>query len=69
MWSVQTPQGFDYELIKKAYEQAYSEGYYATDDAALVERIGAKIKILKGDYRNIKITTPEDLLIAEAFIK
>ncbi len=66
---VQTPQVFPYKVIKKAYDKAYKDGYYATDDAALVERIGGKVKIIAGSPFNIKITTPEDLKMAEFFIK
>jgi 2-C-methyl-D-erythritol 4-phosphate cytidylyltransferase len=46
-----------------------ADKYYATDDAALIERYGGTVKIVMGSYRNIKITTPEDILIAEAMLK
>lgn len=65
LWAVQTPQVFFYKNILAAYEKAMKEGVYFTDDAALVERYGGKIKVVMGSYRNIKITTPEDLDIAE----
>jgi 2-C-methyl-D-erythritol 4-phosphate cytidylyltransferase len=65
LWAVQTPQVFFYKNILAAYEKAMKEGVYFTDDAALVERYGGKIKVVMGSYRNIKITTPEDLAIAE----
>ncbi|MFH0924539.1 MAG: 2-C-methyl-D-erythritol 4-phosphate cytidylyltransferase [bacterium] len=65
----QTPQGFDYNIIWSAYEKAYNDGYYATDDANLVERMGKKVKILMGDYENIKITTMEDLSVAEGILR
>lgn len=58
---IQTPQGFKKELILKAYESAFKEGYYGTDDAALVERVGAAIFVVDGEYGNIKITTKEDM--------
>jgi len=58
---VQTPQGFDAEILKKAYEKAFLDGFYGTDDASLVERIGEKVTTVMGDYENIKITTPSDL--------
>ncbi len=61
LFAVQTPQGFRKELIIKAFEKAYTDNYYATDDANLVERLGQKIKLIAGDYKNIKITTKEDL--------
>lgn len=65
LWAIQTPQVFLYSNILTAYERAMEEGFYSTDDAAIVERYGGKIKIIMGSYRNIKITTPEDLDIAE----
>jgi 2-C-methyl-D-erythritol 4-phosphate cytidylyltransferase len=61
-WSIQTPQVFRCQLIKKAYEKAYENGFYGTDDAALVERIGGKVKVIPGDPLNIKVTTPEDMI-------
>ncbi|HDH53674.1 MAG TPA: 2-C-methyl-D-erythritol 4-phosphate cytidylyltransferase [Nitrospirae bacterium] len=63
--AVQTPQAFLFNTIKNAYDRAYSERFYATDDAALVERTGGRIKIIEGSPFNIKITTPEDLEIME----
>lgn len=69
IWAVQTPQVFYFNKIMEAYEKAMSEGFYATDDSALIERYGGIVKIIMGSYRNIKITTPEDLLIAEAMVK
>ncbi len=64
-WTIQTPQIFPLKVIKKAYDRAYKDGFYATDDASLVERIGGKVKIIAGSPLNIKITTPEDLEIVE----
>ncbi|MGL5712444.1 MAG: 2-C-methyl-D-erythritol 4-phosphate cytidylyltransferase [Paraclostridium sp.] len=61
LWSVQTPQAFKYKIITKAYEDAYNNNYYGTDDAMLVERIGYTVKMIEGSYDNIKITTEEDL--------
>lgn len=69
LWLTQTPQAFKFELLKKAYTAAYSDKYYGTDDASLIERIGAKVKMIDGSYENIKITTPEDLIMAEALMK
>ncbi|NHQ61246.1 2-C-methyl-D-erythritol 4-phosphate cytidylyltransferase [Chlorobium sp. BLA1] len=65
---VQTPQGFRSGLLVQAHEQALLEGYYATDDAALVERFFPEqpVRILETGYHNIKITTPEDIPVAEA---
>ncbi|WP_076792793.1 2-C-methyl-D-erythritol 4-phosphate cytidylyltransferase [Chlorobium sp. KB01] len=65
---VQTPQGFHSSLLVQAHEQALLEGWYATDDAALVERFFPEqpVKIFETGYHNIKITTPEDIPVAEA---
>ena len=67
--AVQTPQGFKKEILMRAYEQAAADNFLGTDDASLVERIGGKIKIVQSSYKNIKITTPEDIQIAETFLK
>lgn len=69
LWQVQTPQTFKYEIMKEAFGRAYADGFYGTDDAALVERLGYKVKIVEGSYQNIKITTPEDMIIAEAILR
>ena len=61
LYNVQTPQGFKTELIKRAFEKAYTDNYYGTDDAVLVERLGKEVSIARGSYSNIKITTREDL--------
>lgn len=66
LWRAQTPQTFKYEIIETAMNQAMGEHFYGTDEASLVERLGHEIYILSGDESNIKITTPEDLKIAEA---
>ena len=68
LWAIQTPQVFNFRKLKDAYEKACSEGFYATDDSALIERYGGKIRIIEGSYRNIKITTPDDIIIAEALL-
>jgi 2-C-methyl-D-erythritol 4-phosphate cytidylyltransferase len=68
LWQAQTPQAFRYELIREAHEQALRDGYRGTDDASLVERLGLPVAMLEGSYRNIKITTPEDLILARAFL-
>lgn len=68
LWAIQTPQVFPYKSIFSAYNNAMKEGFYSTDDAAIVEKYGGKIKVVTGSYRNIKITTPEDLVIAEFLI-
>ena len=69
LWLAQTPQSFRYHLIATAYEKAYKEDYQATDDAELVEWLGEPVSIVPGSYRNLKITTPEDLLLAETFLQ
>ena len=71
LWQIQTPQTFPTRCIVDAYEQLMGIGDIdVTDDAMVMERYGGKnVSILEGDYRNIKITTPEDLLIANAFFQ
>jgi len=65
-WMVQTPQAFSYQLIMSAHKQALHKGFIGTDDSVLVERIGGVVKMVEGDYANIKLTTPEDMYVAEA---
>ncbi|WP_419742321.1 2-C-methyl-D-erythritol 4-phosphate cytidylyltransferase [Paraclostridium dentum] len=69
LWAVQTPQVFKYDIITKAYEDAYNNNYYGTDDAMLVERIGYNVKMIEGSYNNIKITTQEDLEFGDQILK
>ncbi len=71
LWQVQTPQSFSYPLILEAYEKVVALGDdTVTDDAMVLERItGQQVRVIEGSYRNIKITTPEDLLVAEAYLK
>ena len=69
LWSIQTPQGFDATLLRQAYAKAEKDGYVGTDDASLVERLGVKVKVIPGCYENIKVTTPEDLIIVTALLK
>jgi len=64
VWLAQTPQTFHYDLIRKAHERARLEGFSATDDAGLVERLGKTVKMVTGSRHNIKITIPEDLEMA-----
>lgn len=66
LWEIQTPQVFRYSLLKKAYSTKLKGEI--TDDASLVERLGVKVKVVTGSYYNIKITTPEDLVFAEAVL-
>lgn len=69
LWQAQTPQTFRYGTIRRVHEQAAADGFLGTDDASLVERDGGTVTVVMGDYRNIKITTPEDLVLAEAFLR
>lgn len=69
LWLAQTPQAFRYALIRAAHEEAAAQGFLGTDDSSLIERQGGAVRIVPGDYRNIKITTPEDMVLAEAFLK
>lgn len=69
LWSIQTPQTFQYSLLLKAHQNAIKEGFLGTDDAVLVERDGIQVKVVEGSYENIKITTPEDLLFGEVILK
>jgi 2-C-methyl-D-erythritol 4-phosphate cytidylyltransferase len=65
IYLAQTPQAFRYGLIKEAYDRASADGFRATDDAQLVERLGQKVSVVEGSQINIKITRPFDLKIAE----
>lgn len=67
LFRIQTPQGFLYSILKKALDKAKEENFYGNDEASLVERAGGRVSIIQGDSKNIKITTPEDLRILEAF--
>lgn len=69
LWQVQTPQTFQINVIREAYNRAVADGFVGTDDASLVERLGVKVHILPGSHTNIKITTPEDLMLASLFLK
>ncbi len=69
LWQAQTPQAFRFELIRRAHEQAHAAGFLGTDDASLVERLGHPVRVVRGSYRNIKITTPEDLVLGESFLR
>lgn len=63
LWAMQTPQCIRYGIAKEAFEKAKKDGFYATDDAALVERIGKKVKIIESNPENIKITDQTDLAV------
>jgi 2-C-methyl-D-erythritol 4-phosphate cytidylyltransferase len=68
IWLAQTPQIFEFSLLCRAHQKAYQEKIIGTDDSSLVERLGHEVRLIPGDFGNIKITTPEDLAIAEALI-
>lgn len=75
IWTIQTPQTFCYDLIKEAYdtflsdEEEYSKQYSVTDDSMVAEIFGGlKVKLIEGSYNNVKITTPEDMVLAEAIL-
>ncbi len=69
LWNALTPQAFSLKVIKSAYDKVLSSGITVTDDAMAAEFIGVKPKMIEGSYKNIKITTPEDLEIAKTFFK
>jgi len=68
LWMIQTPQAFKYDIIKQAHIQAKNRNIQATDDASLVEFIGLDVKLVMGSYDNIKITTPDDLVVAKTIL-
>ena len=65
----QTPQGFRYDVIRKAFDEAQADGFIGTDEASLVERSGHQVAVVMGTPRNIKITTPADFELAEFYLK
>lgn len=69
IWLAQTPQTFEYSLILEAHKQARKENFIGTDDASLVERMGKEVKVIPGTRLNIKITSPEDMILAQAIHK
>ncbi len=69
LWAIQTPQTFPVEILRRAYEESYKQKMFGTDDATLVERTGGTVRVIMGSYENIKITTPEDLILAEEILK
>ena len=65
LWAAQTPQGFDVKLLKQCHAEGVRQGWEVTDDAALFEKCGIEVRIVSGEETNLKITTPQDLAIAE----
>ena len=68
MWQIQTPQGFWRPLLEKAQKRAQNEGYLGTDEAGLVLRAGGQVRVVEGSPLNFKLTTPQDLKLAQAFL-
>jgi 2-C-methyl-D-erythritol 4-phosphate cytidylyltransferase len=69
LWAAQTPQGFLVDSLKKAHAMAIDKNFIVTDDASLFEMLNWKVKIIEGNYSNIKVTSPIDLKIAKLFLK
>jgi 2-C-methyl-D-erythritol 4-phosphate cytidylyltransferase len=69
LWLAQTPQAFRYDILKRAYEMSEKDGFLGTDESSLVERLGIRVRLIQGSQMNMKITTEEDLLIAEMALK
>jgi len=69
LWQIQTPQAFRKDLLIRAHQRAFEDNFYATDDSILLERMGVKVRIVPGHPRTLKITTPDDLLMAEALFR
>mgnify|MGYP000853611550 FL=1 len=69
LWQGQTPQGFRKDILMEANRKADEDGFLGTDDASLVERLGVPVRIVRGEYSNIKVTTPEDMVVAEAILR
>lgn len=65
----QTPQGFKFSILKKAFDEALTDGFVGTDEASLIERMGGEVSVVMGSPRNLKITTPGDLELAEFYIQ
>ena len=68
MWLTQTPQAFRRNIIENAHRAAVRDGFRGTDDTSLVERLGIAVRMIRGEYSNIKITTPDDLILAETML-
>jgi 2-C-methyl-D-erythritol 4-phosphate cytidylyltransferase len=69
LWAMQTPEVFWVETLLQAYHKARADGFVGTDCSSLVERLGVPVRIHPGSYENLKLTTPEDFLLAEAILK
>jgi 2-C-methyl-D-erythritol 4-phosphate cytidylyltransferase len=69
LWLIQTPQAFRAKILIKAFNKAKKDKFFSTDEAALVERLGIKVRIVEGNYDNIKITTPEDIELGRLILE
>lgn len=69
LWRVQTPQAFRRRLLQEAFQHAWKQGFTATDEAGLIEALGQGVRIVQGLESNVKITTPDDLLICESLLR
>jgi 2-C-methyl-D-erythritol 4-phosphate cytidylyltransferase len=69
LWAAQTPQVFPAGILREAYQRALEDRFAGTDDASLVERLGYSVEVFPGSGENLKITAPEDLLLAEAILQ
>jgi 2-C-methyl-D-erythritol 4-phosphate cytidylyltransferase len=69
IWTTQTPQAFDFHTLIQAHHKALQDDVQATDDSTLVERMGIPVIVVRGSYTNIKVTTPEDLIVARALLE
>ena len=69
LWAAQTPQGFEVDLLKQCHDRGQKEGWEVTDDAALLEKCGVPVSIVKGEETNLKVTTPVDLAIAQFILQ
>ncbi|QIR39631.1 2-C-methyl-D-erythritol 4-phosphate cytidylyltransferase [Tolypothrix sp. PCC 7910] len=69
LWAAQTPQGFDVNLLRQCHAEGVRQGWEVTDDAALFEKCGIEVQIVEGEETNLKVTTPQDLAIAEFILK
>ena len=66
LWRVQTPQAFRYDLLGEAFRKAQKHSFYGTDEGALIENLGQEVRVVDGSEWNLKITRPEDLVLAES---
>lgn len=69
LWAAQTPQCFLKDILIKSYDKAMKDNFLGTDDSSIVERMGYDVRMIMGSYENIKITTPEDIVLAESLLK